>query len=144
MEVRLLAVDTAQRQEGQLEKGLRLYNRFEHVKISEMSKLSEIEAEISGLSRAEKAQVLQWVVSDLGEAFPGIESAVGVCGGEPWVVRTRIPVWLLVQAYRLGVSEADLLRNYPVLRAEDLANAWAYYRAHATEIEQQIRDNEAA
>jgi uncharacterized protein (DUF433 family) len=96
------------------------------------------------MTRAEKAQVLQWVVRDLGEAFPGIESTPGVCGGEPCIVRTRIPVWLLVQARRLGASEADLLRSYPTLRAEDLANAWAYYRAHREEIEEQIRQHEAA
>lgn len=59
-------------------------------------------------------------------------------------VRTRIPVWLLVQARRLGATEADLLRAYPTLRAEDLANAWAYYRAHREEIEEQIRWHEAA
>lgn len=96
------------------------------------------------MTRAEKAQVLQWVVRDLGEAFPGIESTPGVCGGEPCIVRTRIPVWLLVQARRLGASEADLLRSYPTLRAEDLANAWAYYRAHREEIEEQIRERETA
>ena len=56
----------------------------------------------------------------------------------------RIPVWLLVQARRLGTSEAELLRAYPTLRAEDLANAWAYYRAHRDEIGQQIQENEAA
>ena len=67
-----------------------------------------------------------------------------MCGGEPCIVRTRIPVWVLVQARRLGVSEADLLRAYPTLRAEDLANAWAYFRAHRDEIEQQIRENEDA
>jgi uncharacterized protein (DUF433 family) len=67
-----------------------------------------------------------------------------VCGGEPCIVRTRIPVWLLVQARHLGSSDADLLRAYPTLRAEDLANAWAYSRAHTDEIEQQIRENEAA
>jgi len=49
-----------------------------------------------------------------------------------------------VQARRLGASEADLLRSYPTLRAEDLANAWAYYRAHREEIEEQIRQHEAA
>jgi uncharacterized protein (DUF433 family) len=43
-------------------------------------------------------------------------------------VRTRIPVWVLVRSRQLGVSEADLLRSYPALHAEDLANAWAYYR----------------
>ena len=81
---------------------------------------------------------------DLGDAFPGIESSPDVCGGEPCIVRTRIPVWLLVQARRLGTSEAELLRAYPSLRAEDLANAWAYSRTHRDEIERQILDNEAA
>jgi hypothetical protein len=39
-----------------------------------MSALHEIEQLLSRMSRAEKAQVLQWVVRDLGDAFPGIES----------------------------------------------------------------------
>ena len=109
-----------------------------------MSGLQEAQELLSTLSRAEKATLLRWVVQDLGDAFPGIEVTEGVCGGEPRIVRTRIPVWLLVQARCLGASEADLLRNYPTLRAEDLANAWAYWRAHREEIEQQIRENEAA
>jgi uncharacterized protein (DUF433 family) len=109
-----------------------------------MGKLEQIENLLTELSRAEKAQVLQLVVRDLGEAFSGIESEPGVAGGEPCIVRTRIPVWLLVRARQLGTSEADLLRSYPSLRAEDLANAWAYARAHRDEIERQILDNEAA
>jgi uncharacterized protein (DUF433 family) len=67
--------------------------------------------------------LLQDLVRGLGDAFPGIESKGDVCGGEPCVVRTRIPVWTLEQARRLGVSESELLRSYPSLRAEDLANA---------------------
>ena len=59
-------------------------------------------------------------------------------------MRTRIPVWLLEQARRSGVGEAELLRCYPTLRAEDLANAWAFVRAHRAEIERQIKENEAA
>lgn len=109
-----------------------------------MTKLETAERLLSEMTRAEKAQVLQWVVKDLGDAFPGIESRRDVSGGEACIVRTRIPVWLLVQARRLGSSEADLLRAYPTLRAEDLANAWAYARAHTAEIEQQIQENEAA
>lgn len=109
-----------------------------------MSTIQEAEKLLANMNRAEKAQLLQWVVRDLGDAFPGIESAPDVCGGEPCIVRTRIPVWVLVQARRLGMSEADLLRSYPALRAEDLVNAWAYYRSHRVEIEQQIRENEAA
>ena len=109
-----------------------------------MSTLQEIEQLLTTLTRVEKVQVLQWVVRDLGETFPGIERTPGVCGGEPCIVRTRIPVWVLVQAKRLGTSEADLLRSYPMLRVEDLANAWAYARAHRNEIEQQILENETA
>jgi uncharacterized protein (DUF433 family) len=109
-----------------------------------MSTLQETEKLLSQMTRGEKAQLLQWVVRDLGEAFPGIESLPGVSGGEACIVRTRIPVWVLVRAKQVGTSEADLLRSYPILRAEDLANAWAYYRGHRDEIEQQIRDNEEA
>jgi uncharacterized protein (DUF433 family) len=42
----------------------------------------------------------------------------------------------------MGVNEADLLRSYPTLRAEDLTNAWAYFRVYRDEVEQQIRENE--
>jgi uncharacterized protein (DUF433 family) len=109
-----------------------------------MNALQEAEKLLSAMTQAEKAQLLQWVARDLGEAFPGIESNPNVCGGEPCIVRTRIPVWLLVQARQLGSGEADLLQAYPTLRAEDLTNAWAYARAHQQEIEQQIRGNETA
>ena len=109
-----------------------------------MTALQKAEKLISAMTRAEKAQVLQWVVRDLGDAFPGIETTPGVCGGEPCIVRTRIPVWILVQARGLGTKEADLLKCYPTLRAEDLTNAWAYYRSHRTEINRQIRENEEA
>ena len=111
---------------------------------TKMSSLHDFEAQLQSLTRGEKAQLLQWVARDLGDAFPGIESTPGVCGGEPCIVRTRIPVWVLEQARRQEVSEADLLQSYPTLRAEDLANAWAYVRAHRAEIEQQIRQNEGA
>ncbi len=109
-----------------------------------MIKLEQAEQLLTGMPRAEKAQLLQWVVQDLGDSFPGIESRPEVCDGEPCIVRTRIPVWLLIQARRLSTSESNLLRAYPTLRAEDLANAWAYYRAHPDEIERQIGENEAA
>jgi uncharacterized protein (DUF433 family) len=96
------------------------------------------------MTRAEKAPLLQWVVRDLGDAFPGIAGTPGVCGGEPCIVRTRIPVWVLEQARQLGISEAELLQSYPTLRAEDLANAWSYVRSHREGIERQIQENEIA
>ena len=109
-----------------------------------MTKLEEAEKLLSSLTAAEKAQILQWVVRDLGDAFPGIESRPGVCGGEACIVRTRIPVWVLVRARQLGASDAEILRCYPSLRAEDLADAWAYYRSHREEIDREITENEEA
>lgn len=102
----------------------------------------ETEKLLAGMNRAEKAQLLQWIVRDLGDAFPGIESTPNVMGGAACIVRTRIPVWLLEQYRRLGTSEAELLRAYPGLRAEDLANAWGYVRSHRNEIDRDIRENE--
>ncbi len=109
-----------------------------------MDHLAQIEVLLSQLSEGEKARVLQWIVRELGDAFPGIDSDSLVSGGDPCVVRTRIPVWLLVQLRRQGTTEADLLRNYPVLRSEDLTSAWAFARAHPTDIEAQIAEHEAA
>jgi len=105
--------------------------------------IRESEKLLAEMTRAEKAQLLQWLVRDLGDAFPGVESRVEVAGGHPCIVRTRIPVWLLEQARRLGTSEAELLNAYPTLRAEDLTNAWAYVRSHREEIERQIAENES-
>lgn len=109
-----------------------------------MSALSEAEKLLTEMTRGEKAQLLQWVARELGDATPGVESNPGVSGGEPCIVRTRIPVWVLEQAHRLGSREADLLRAYPSLRAEDLVNAWAFVRANRAEIDRQILENEDA
>jgi uncharacterized protein (DUF433 family) len=81
-------------------------------------------------------------MSDGREIFPGIWSTPGVVGGDPCIRRTRIPVWGLEEARRLGASEADLLTDYPSLTAEDLANAWAYMAAHPDEIDRQIAEQE--
>ena len=109
-----------------------------------MSTLQEAERVLAGLTRAEKALVLQWIVRELADAYPGIEQTAGVLGGEARIVRTRIPVWLLVQARRLGATEADLLRSYRTLSAEELTNAWAYARTHEAEIKDNILENAEA
>jgi len=106
--------------------------------------LQKAEALLPQMSPSEKAQLLQWVVSDLGGLFPGIEKTPDVCGGDARIARTRIPVWLLVRQRQLGISEDQILYGYPTLRAEDLGNAWNYYRAHKEEIESQIIENEEA
>ena len=97
-----------------------------------MSTIHESKEMLANMTRGEKAQLLQWLVSDFGESFPGIETRPRVSRGEPCIIRTRVPVWLLEQARRLVTSEADLLSAYPTLRAQDLANAWNYGQSHRT------------
>ena len=109
-----------------------------------MTRLEEAEKLVAGMSPAEKAQLLQGVALQLADMSPGIESLPGVCGGEPCIVRTRIPVWVLEQARRLGTSEAEMLRSYPTLRAFDLVNAWNYVARCRAEIDRQIHENEDA
>lgn len=109
-----------------------------------MSILHDAKKLLESMSPADRAQLLQWAIHDLGDALPGIETTEGICGGVACIAGTRIPVWILEQYRRLGASEAELLRSYPSLRAEDLVHAWAYVRSHQSEIEQQIRENEAA
>ncbi len=71
-----------------------------------------------------------------------IESTPGICGGSARISGTRIPVWVLVEAHRdLGVSESQLLLDYPKLRAVNLVDAWDYVRDHRDEIAAEIRRN---
>lgn len=76
------------------------------------------------------------------EAYPSIVHTPGVCGGDARLIRTRIPVWTLVRMRQLGLSESDILRSYPSLRAIDLVQAWSYAARYPEEIEKAIRENE--
>lgn len=74
--------------------------------------------------------------------FPSVVKTPNVCGGVPRIIRTRIPVWTLERMRQLGVSEANILRSYPSLRAVDLVQAWGFADQFRDEIEKQIRENE--
>jgi uncharacterized protein (DUF433 family) len=96
------------------------------------------EIEVSKMSRSEKVKLLQWLVRDLSNEFEGIEKTEGVCGGSARIRQTRIPVWSLENSRRIGVTEAELLQNFPNLTAQDLANAWAYVLSHREEIDRDL------
>jgi uncharacterized protein (DUF433 family) len=76
--------------------------------------------------------------------FATIEKTPGVCGGAARVAGTRIPVWQLVAARIIGASEAQLLVDFPRLKAVNLADAWAYAEDHSVEIASQIHQNDVA
>ncbi|HEY9852474.1 MAG TPA: DUF433 domain-containing protein [Leptolyngbyaceae cyanobacterium] len=104
--------------------------------------LKELETQLLALSDEEKAQVVQLLSHGKIILGRGIEKKPGVGGGSACITGTRITVWGLVEARRIGYSEADLLTSYPSLSATDLANAWAYAEAFPDEIETEIREND--
>jgi len=104
----------------------------------------ELVTELAALSKAEKAEVVEKLAQEIAGTWPGIEKTPGVAGGSACIVRTRIAVWVLEGYRRVGWTEARILANYPSLRAADLVHAWAYVDAHPTEIDEEIRRNEAA
>jgi len=108
-----------------------------------MTVLQKAEDLLNNMSRSEKAKLLQWVVRDLGgDAFSGIDKTPGIVGGSARIIRTRIPVWSIILAKKLGASDADILNTYPSLNAEDLINALGYYRSNKQEIDQAIAEND--
>jgi uncharacterized protein (DUF433 family) len=105
----------------------------------------ELEHQLLTLSLSDKAEIVQSLTKTLSIGAKGISKTPGVCGGEAGIAGTRIAVWLLVEAQQLGISEAQLLQDYPHITAADLVNAWAYADAHPEEIAAAIRaNNEAA
>jgi uncharacterized protein (DUF433 family) len=104
----------------------------------------ELEAQLLVLTSTDKAEAIQILTKTLSKKTLGITKTAGVCGGDACIAQTRIPVWLLVESRNLGITEAQLLDDYPHLSAADLVNAWAYANAYPEEIEEAIRKNEAA
>ncbi|MBD2578175.1 DUF433 domain-containing protein [Oscillatoria sp. FACHB-1406] len=104
--------------------------------------LQKLEPELLALTPNEKVQAIQILARSLGNSWRGIEKIPGVCGGDACISGTRIPVWVLVNARDLGISEAQLLKDYPTLSATDLANAWVYAAAYTEEIATAIWENE--
>ncbi|MEH2007471.1 DUF433 domain-containing protein [Nostoc sp.] len=106
--------------------------------------LKELEQQLLALSPGEKLQAIQLLAQSLGNNWQGIEKILRVCGGEARIAKTRIPIWVLVEARRLGYSDADLLTSYPTITATDLAYAWVYAEAHRNEIKLAIEHNQVA
>ena len=109
-----------------------------------MTLKKELEAQLLSLTPSEKAQAIQILALSLASTWAGIEKTPGVVGGDACIVGTRIPVWSLVNYRRLGASDAQILNDFPTLRAGDLVNAWAYAQSNSDEIETAIRENEEA
>ncbi len=104
----------------------------------------ELESQILALLPTEKATIIQSLTQTINIGAKGITKTPGVCGGEACIAGTRIAIWLLVEARRLGITEVQLLQDYPHISAADLVNGWIYADAYPEEIEAAICANEAA
>jgi uncharacterized protein (DUF433 family) len=67
-----------------------------------------------------------------------IQKTPRICGGNPHICNTRLPVRSLVHYQKLGTSDSELLEIYPTLKQQDLKAAWQYYALHQNEIVQEI------
>lgn len=93
------------------------------------------------LPKGDQARLLSTIALEVADAHPGIDFQTDVCGGSARLIRTRLPVWLLESLRRQGATDSSLLSAYPTINAEDLANAWAYARAHREEMDREIAEN---
>jgi uncharacterized protein (DUF433 family) len=106
-----------------------------------MSTLEQATALLPALSRDELAQLIWSAAQKISVEFPGIEKTPRICGGSACIIRTRIPVWSVIEYMQMGVSQEKILINFPTLRPQDIANAWAYYDANKAEIDSEIAEN---
>ncbi len=57
---------------------------------------------------------------------PRITTDYQICHGQPVVRSLRYPVWAVLEYLASGMSEAEILADYPDLEAEDLRACQAY------------------
>ena len=49
-----------------------------------------------------------------------------ILGGKPVVKGTRIPVYLILELLASGMSEEDIMKEYPTLKREDIRACLSY------------------
>lgn len=70
-----------------------------------------------------------------------IGKKIGVCGGEPVIVGTRISVSLIVEMERAGHSVDEMVTMYPHITYAQVYDALSYYYDHKKEIDEIINEN---
>ncbi|HZW10389.1 MAG TPA: DUF433 domain-containing protein [Phycisphaerales bacterium] len=62
---------------------------------------------------------------------PRIVSTAGICGGRPRIRGTRVRVVDVLDMLASGMSEAEILRDYPYIAREDVEACLHYVRRFA-------------
>lgn len=74
-------------------------------------------------------------------AYAHIIKRSGVKGGCAVVDGTRVPVNIVIACVKRGDLTGEILREYPLLTCEHIAECLAYYEDHREEIDALIRIN---
>lgn len=106
--------------------------------------IEQIKLELQQLGPRQRQDIAQWLLQQgAATSEPGIVSTNDVCGGEPRIAGTRIPVWVIAALRAQGLETPALLKAYPTLRSADIENALRYAENHRDDIQQAIAANEA-
>ena len=81
---------------------------------------------------------------DSDSAWLSISETEGVCGGYPCLGDTRIPVRVLVNAYRQFDDFERVVSAFPQLSREQIRYALDWYIKHPDRVEEDIRTNREA
>lgn len=64
-----------------------------------------------------------------------------ICGGDPCIEDTRIPVHILIQYINLGCTYDELLTMYPIIFINDIQECEQYYKDNKQLIDDIIFNN---
>lgn len=59
---------------------------------------------------------------------PIVTSTIGVCGGAPCIRGTRIPIRIIIQFRDRGMSDDQIIEQFPSLSRKQLAAVWELER----------------
>lgn len=106
--------------------------------------IEQIKSELQQLGPRQQQDIAHWLLhQNAVSPEPGIVSTDEVCGGEPRIAGTRIPVWVIAALRAQGLETPAILKAYPALRSADVENALRYAESHRADIQQAIAANEA-
>ena len=74
--------------------------------------------------------------------YPNIVRDSEVQGGDPTIIGTRIPVWVVAAAWRINPDMAELCQGYPMLTPDLVEEALAFADENRAEIEAALKAND--
>ena len=79
----------------------------------------------------------------IAASHPYVARVKGVCGGQPVVKGTRVPIRIITECWRSGMSPEEIRDAYPHLALAQIFDALSYAEDHSQEIERFIKEEKA-